>query len=330
MLTILGYGAALPARIVTNDELATMVDTSDEWIVSKTGIKTRRVCVDETLTDLAYSAACEALQRSSTDPGDLGLIVCSTICGDFTSPSLACCVAERLGVSVPAFDVNAACAGFLYAINAAAAQIALQTKIKSNFDGSAHGDSKKRILIISAEMLSKHTDWTDRNTCVLFGDGAGAVVAEPGGGLRYIKTYCFPNREVLYKADATSSPFASYDIPRGYLRMDGQRVFKFAVSKVGEMLDGMMNSMSLTPNDIDYFVLHQANKRIIDSARLRLNLPEDKFPTNIERYGNMSSACVPILLSEMWEKGMLKKGVRLFMSAFGAGLTAACCYYVCD
>lgn len=306
-LKIIGTGKALPSKKITNDDLAAFINTSDEWIVSKTGIKDRYVLTDESLTDLAEAAGRAALEKAGLKAGQVDLVICPTISGDFTTPSLACCVLQRLGVSCPAFDVNAACAGAIYALDIAAAY--LNTGKANN------------ILIIAAEMMSKHVDWNDRNTCVLFGDGAGACIVTKGDALKYISLTASGDIKPLHlKTGSGNSPFKSA-MNQEFLRMEGQEVFKFAVKSVEKEVNLALSAMNITARDIDYFILHQANKRIIDSVRTRLEQPEGKFPININKYGNMSAASILALLDEMLEDGKIKKGDMLLLSAFGAGMT---------
>ncbi|HXK78456.1 MAG TPA: beta-ketoacyl-ACP synthase III [Oscillospiraceae bacterium] len=308
---IIGTGRALPQKAVSNDELSAFLDTSDEWITSHTGVKNRYVCTEESLTDLCESAAKKALLRSGLRAEEIDLVLCSTMGGDFITPSLACAAAERLGLSCPAFDLNAACSGFLYALDVAAAYLSC---------GRA-----KNILILSAEMMSKHVDWSDRATCVLFGDGAGACVVTAGTALQYLRLTAEGDTAILFREDGNgNSPFREKK-ERGFVKMQGQGVFKFAVRMIETQTKAALESLSLTADDIDYYLLHQANKRILDFAREKLGQPEEKFPSNIHRYGNVSSASVPILLDELFEKGNIQKGTKLLMSAFGAGLTAGTC-----
>jgi 3-oxoacyl-[acyl-carrier-protein] synthase-3 len=314
-LKIIGVGKGLPERRVTNDELAGFLDTSDEWITSRTGIKTRYVSTHETMTDLAAAAALQAVGSAGMSPEDIDLLICSTIGGDYRTPSLACCVSERIGAHCPAFDINAACAGFIYAIDVAAGFIAA---------GRA-----ERVLIVCAEMMSHHVDWGDRNTCVLFGDGAAACLVASGNALRYIHLSTAPDTSMLHLPSGNgNSPFAASRKEAGFFHMQGQEVFKFAVNVVEAELKRALDALAMPPEQIDWFVLHQANKRIIDFVRAKLGQSEERFPTNIERYGNISSASIPLLLAEMLEGGRIMPGDALFMSAFGAGLTAGSCVFV--
>ena len=314
-LKIIGLGKGIPKKRVSNDELTDFLDTSDEWIVSRTGIKNRYVCTDETLTDLSVAAATQAIEKAALTVDDIDLIICSTIGGDFRTPSLACCISERIGTKCPAFDINAACTGFIYAL-----------EVANSFLSTGKA---KNILIVCAEMMSKHADWTDRNTCVLFGDGAAACVVTSGNALRYINLLAPANTSILTLPVGTgNSPFMSNKKEDGFLYMQGQEVFKFAVNMVESETNQALNTLNLSPEDVDYFILHQANKRIIDSARAKLRQPEEKFPVNIDRYGNLSCVSIPLLLSEMLEDGKINPGDTLFMSAFGAGLTAGSCVMI--
>jgi len=314
-LKIIGMGKGIPERCVTNDDLTEFIETDDEWIVSRTGIKERHVCTHETLTELSVTAAKQALDKANLITNDVSLIICATLGGDYRTPSHACAVAEQLGTTCPAFDINAACAGFVYALDVASTYI--------------EAGKAKNILIICAEMMSSQMDWNDRNTCILFGDGAAACVVTAGNALKYISLSAIADTTILtLPVDTGNSPFVVEKKGKGYLQMQGQEVFKFAVGIVGKDVKQALESTDLSPGQIDYFILHQANKRIIDSIRVKLKQPEDKFPINIDRYGNLSSVSIPLLLSEMLDDGKLNPGDTLFVSAFGAGLTAGSCIIV--
>jgi len=313
-LKIIGVGKGTPKKRVTNDDLAVFLDTNDDWIVSRTGIKSRYVCTDETLTDLSAAAALQAAQKAGLSAADIDLILCTTIGGDYRTPSLACCLAERIGADCPAFDINAACTGFIYALDVASLYLSR--------------NNVKNILIVCAEMMSKHADWNDRSTCVLFGDGAAACVVTGGTGIKYINLTAKGNSKLINLPSGTgNSPFTS-NSSAGYMHMEGQEVFKFAVTMVENETRRALKTLTLSPEDIDFFLLHQANKRIVDSIRTKLRQPGEKFPVNIDRYGNLSSASLPLLLFEMLENGTIKTGDTLFMSAFGAGMTAGSCVMV--
>lgn len=311
---IMGTGSCVPQKIVDNDSLTKIVDTSDEWITTRTGIKERRVCDGETITSLAIRAAKSALENAGKNAQDLDLIICSTIEGEYITPSLACLVQKGIGASCPAFDLNAACSGFLYALEVAA----------SFFDAGR----AERILIVSAETMSRFTDWSDRATCVLFGDGAGAVLLEKGDGLLAIELHAMGGEEHLrIPAPTGNSPFVtgSKTARPSYLHMDGQEIYKFAVSNAESNLESVVRKAGLAFKDISLFLLHQANYRIIDAIIRRLREPKEKFPITVNKYGNISSACIPIMLDEINRSGRLRRGDRLALCAFGAGLTTGAC-----
>lgn len=311
-IKIVGTGRCLPELQVDNDQLSGFLDTSDEWIVSRTGINTRRLCQSETMTHLATVAAGKALAKAGIDPADLDMILCATICGDFVTPSLACCVAGQLSVTCPALDVNAACTGFIAALSVA----------------SAYFDSGRaeHILIICAERLSNVADWQDRATCVLFGDGAGACVLTKGSALKYLHLGVEGNPTPLnLPATVGNSPFSTIkptpEPARKFLFMNGQTVFKFATRMMEAETRLALATLSLSPEDVDWYLIHQANRRILDYARQKLGLKAEKLPMNLNRYGNTSSASIPILLDELLENEAVRPGQTIFMSAFGAGLT---------
>ena len=314
-IKISGTGIGLPKLQLSNDELAELaqLDTSDEWIVSRTGIHSRYVCVDETLTDLATTAARAALDDAGLAAADIGYLICATIGGETRTPSLACAVAERLGVDCAALDLNAACAGFIYALDMAACLI-----------GAGRAG---HVLIISAEKMSGLVDWHDRSTCVLFGDGAAACVVSPGHALAWLNVLTQPDSAVItLPANTTgNSPFAPRPNEQGFVQMDGQKVFKYAVTLLEREVARALAALDLTADEIDYYVIHQANKRIIDFAISRLGLAPAKFPLNIERYGNISAVSIPLLLHEMKAAGQIHPGDKLFMCAFGAGMTCGSC-----
>ena len=314
-LKIIGMGKGIPERCVTNDDLAKFIDTDDEWVFTRTGIKTRHICTHESLTDLSVTASKQALEKAGLPVDDIDMIICATLGGDFRTPSHACAVAEQIGASCAAFDINAACTGFVYALDVASAY--LET-------GKA-----KNILIVCAEMMSSQMDWEDRNTCILFGDGAAACVVTSGNALKYMSLSAIADTTILsLPVDTGNSPFVLNKRGKGYLQMQGQEVFKFAVGIVGKDVKKALEETEMTPEQIDYYILHQANKRIIDSIRVKLKQPEEKFPVNIGKYGNLSSVSIPLLLCEMLDEGKIKKGDTLFLSGFGAGLTAGCCIMV--
>lgn len=313
---IIGTGCQLPAYVADNHYLATLVETSDEWIVERTGIRKRHLVREETTTSMAADAAKKALADSGLSAGDIELLIVATISADTETPSTACRVQAELGACrAVAFDINAACSGFLYAVHIA--------------DAFMKAGIYRNALLIGAETLSKLVDWTDRSTCILFGDGAGAAVlqaAEKGGvlsqsvgssGSKWDVLSCMgrPNRNLLCRDEGTS----------GYLHMDGQAVFKFAVKTVPVCVEDVLQKTGISADEVKYFILHQANSRIIQSVAKRLGQPEEKFPMNLDQCGNTSAASLPILLAQMNGQGMLQKGDKLVLSGFGAGLTWGAC-----
>lgn len=308
-IDIIGLGIGVPKRIVKNEELAKFIDTSDQWIRSRTGIESRRVCEKETLLDLSIMAASEALENSKVSASELDLIICATLQGDTITPSLACMVQNKLGANCPAFDINAACSGFIFALDVA-----------KNF---ILGSGYKKILIVCADMLSRHVDWTDRASCVLFGDGAAACVVAPGTSLEYINLSSMGDDQCIHhKVAGGNCPFRENDKGEK-LYLNGQEVYKFAIGAVTEEVGKGLKKLGVSAESMDYFILHQANKRIIDTISETLKLPKDKFPLNIQNYGNTSSASLLLLLHELLDNNTIKKGDRLFLVAFGGGLSSA-------
>lgn len=323
-IKITGTGSAVPALRVTNDDLSKIMDTSDEWIKSRTGIEARHIAVEETTTSLAVSAAEKALNNAGIKAEELDLIIAATVSPDKFFPNLSCEVQSALGAgNAVAFDISAACSGFLFAMNTARMYL--------------ESGSGKHALIIGAETLSKMMDWDDRSTCVLFGDGAGAAILsaeEPGiaGG------ETMPERKsgilsMLWGSDGAqgmvlncanrpvNNPYVKHDTALSYTSMNGQEVYKFAVRKVPEIIRESVEAAGLTIEEIDLFILHQANYRIIESVAKRLRQPLEKFPTNLQECGNISAASVPILLDNVNNHGRILKGSKIVMAGFGAGLT---------
>lgn len=321
---IIGTGSALPERILKNSEIEEMVDTSDEWIRERTGIRQRRIAGNgETTSELAAAAAQKALENAGIDAGMIDYIILATFTPGSFMPNDACLVQAALGAShAVCFDLNAACSGFLFALQTAHAYIC---------SGLA-----RHILVIGSENTSKSIDWTDRGTCILFGDGAGAVVLSvsdsPEHGILDFEAGSDGSRgAVLTLSGLSSLPsfFASetdnITAETAFLKMDGQEVFKFAVRKVPEMILALTKKNNLLPEDIDWYLLHQANSRILASVAKRLSLSSDKFPINLDVYGNTSAASIPILLDECRRNGMLQPGQKLILSGFGGGLTWGSC-----
>lgn len=313
-MRILGTGSALPAYTLTNERLTEFLDTSDEWIRTRTGIQTRQVITNETLLELATLAAQRALENAGVAVSELDYILCSTVQGDWITPSMGCLLQDALHASCPAVDLNGGCAGFIYALDLA--------------DAYLKAGKARKMLVISAEAMTRIVDWTDRSTCVLFGDGSGAAVVDAAEGLFESYLTSSGNPVPLHlKIPNGNSPFATNrgESAPHYLYMDGPEIYRFAVSHSSADLKELVARAGLEMDQVNYFLLHQANKRILDSVRVRLNQPAEKFPSNVETRGNCSSACVPILLDELNRAGRLKEGDLLALSAFGAGLTTGAC-----
>lgn len=308
---IIGTGSAVPEQIVTNEDLSKIVETSDEWISSRSGIKERRVAKEETTTSLAILAGKRALENAGIASEEIEVIIVATCTPDYFFPNTACQVQEAIGAKhAVAFDLSAACSGFLFALST------VQAYIK--------GGIYQKALIVGAETMSKMIDWSDRSTCVLFGDGAGAAVvsAEETGVLELVQKSNGAGKGVLScKARETRNLLNHESETKEYLYMEGQPVFKFAVKTVPECVEEVLKKAEVKKEEIRYYILHQANSRIIQSVAKRLKEPEEKFPMNLSLYGNTSAASIPILLDEMNRNGMLNRGDKLVLSGFGAGLT---------
>ena len=308
---IIGTGSAVPEQIVTNEDLSKIVETSDEWISSRSGIKERRLAKEETTTSLAILAGKRALENAGIASEEIEVIIVATCTPDYFFPNTACQVQEAIGAKhAVAFDLSAACSGFLFALSTAQAYI--------------KGGIYQKALIIGAETMSKMIDWSDRSTCVLFGDGAGAAVvsAEETGVLELVQKSDGTGKGVLScKARETRNLLNHESETKEYLYMEGQPVFKFAVKTVPECVEEVLKKAEVKKQEIRYYILHQANSRIIQSVAKRLKEPEEKFPMNLSLYGNTSAASIPILLDEMNRNGLLNRGDKLVLSGFGAGLT---------
>lgn len=315
---ITGTGSALPGKIVTNADLEQLVDTSDEWITTRTGIKERRIAVEgEYTSTFAAEAARRALEMAGVQPDEIDLIILGTVTPDFPFPSTACIVQDILGATnATAFDLSAACSGFIYGLSIAEKYLRC---------GAA-----RKVLVIGSEVLSRIVDWQDRNTCVLFGDGAGAVVLEASEntGQTLLSTHTFSNGtfwNLLYQPGSGSRHPATdsrtIDERLVYLRMEGNDVFKHAVRAMEEAALKALDANGLAPADISLLIPHQANRRIIDATAKRLGLDSDHLFTNLHRYGNTSSASIPIALDEAHRQGVLTQGDRLMLVAFGGGFT---------
>lgn len=316
---IVGTGSAVPKKRVTNDDLSRIMDTSDEWIKTRTGIESRHLAVEETTTGMATEAAKAALLNAGMEAEKLDLIIAATATPDRFLPNLACEVQSALGAqNAVAFDISAACSGFLFAMNTARMYLT--------------NGAYKNALIIGAETLSKIMDWNDRSTCVLFGDGAGAAVLcadenenkeELQEGILSTVLGSDGARGMVLRCDnrPVNNPYVKNDTALSYVSMDGQEVYKFAVKTVPMVITEAVEAAGLSMDEIDLFLLHQANYRIIESVAKRLKQPMEKFPTNLQEYGNISAASVPILLDNVNNHGMIKKGSKIVLAGFGAGLT---------
>jgi len=312
---IIGTGSSVPEAVLSNSDLEKMVDTSDEWITSRTGIKERRIADKDTASsDIAYEAAEKALKAASVNPSDLDVIIVGTITPDFIFPSTGCVVQSLLGAEKAyAFDLMAGCSGFLYTLHVA------QGIIKS---GAA-----EKILVIGVDTLSKVTDFEDRSTCILFGDGAGAAVltaSDEPGILSSILNSDGRDWDLLYvPAGGSRTPIAEEVLKTRdqYIKMKGNDVFKVAVKSMESATINAIKEAGLAPEDIDLFVPHQANQRILEAVRKRLNFPEEKVFVNLDRYGNTSGASVPLALDEAIRQGRVKEGNLVLFAAFGAGFT---------
>ena len=309
-IRITGTGSALPGRIVTNKELEQMVETSDEWIRERTGIAERHVSVGETVVTLASEAARKALEQAGKRAEEIDLILVATSSSETVFPNTSCEVQKAIGaVHAWGYDLNAACSGFILALNTA------QSYIRSGL--------VKTALVIGAEKMSRIVDWKDRGTCILFGDGAGAVALRGEESESAEAVYTAMAHSAGDKGEALTLQYGTEETP--VIRMDGQAVFKFAVRKVPEIIEEMLKKADVSREDVDYFVLHQANRRIIEAAAKRVGVEIEKFPMNLGEYANTSAASVPILLNEMNRDGKLKRGQKIILAGFGAGLTWAGC-----
>lgn len=308
---IIGTGSFLPPTIIDNNELAKMVKTNDEWIREHTGIVERHIATDETTSYMATEAARLAIENAGIDPKEIGLILLATLSAERAIPSMSCIVQDKIGaVNATCFDINAACSGFVYALQTADAYI--------------KAGLVKTVLVIGSETLSKMVDWKDRSTCILFADGAGAaIVTEKEQGILSSVTHSDGSKGMSLKCKerSTRNFLNKKKEDKHYIQMIGPDIFKFAVRKVPACIDLLLDRAGLTREDVDYYVLHQANARIVASVSKKMEIPMEKFPMNIEHCGNTSSASIPILLDEMNRKGMLKPGDRIVLCGFGGGLT---------
>ena len=323
---IVGTGSYLPNRVLTNEDLTKYVDTDDEWIVERTGIEQRHVmAVDETTVDMAVMAAQRAIESAQISAEEIDLIILSSVSANVILPNAACVVQSKIGaINAGCFDINSACTGFLTAYNIA------QSQINTGLINTA--------LIIGAEGLSRLVDWNDRGTCILFGDGAGAAIikkdesavfetvihADGSQGRALTMDTSFSSR---VRAIDSMDNAGRNDGVNQFISMDGQSIFRFAVRQVPACIQELLDKMEITSDDVDLFILHQANKRILQSIAKRLKVDEKKVPINLMNSGNTSSACIPILLDELARTGKIHSGDRVVMSGFGVGLTWGATYF---
>ncbi|MDI6704632.1 MAG: beta-ketoacyl-ACP synthase III [Bacillota bacterium] len=317
---IVGTGSCLPERILTNSDLEKIVDTSDEWITTRTGIKERRISDDKTATsDLATCAALRAMESAGVVAEDIDLIIVGTVTPDMAFPSTACIVQDNIGaVNAAAFDLEAACTGFIYGLS-----------VGEKFISTGQA---KTVLVIGAETLSKICNWEDRNTCVLFGDGAGAAVlreVEEGSGIMstVLGAEGWKGKALMQPAGGSRMP-ASHETIEGkkhYIHMDGSEVFKFAVNIMAQAARKVAEKVGIGMEQINYIIPHQANIRIVEAAAKRLNFDMERIYVNLDSYGNMSAASIPVALDEAAKAGKIVKGDNVLLVGFGAGLTWGSC-----
>ena len=311
-MRIIGTGSYAPLTALNNDDISKFVETDDEWITQRTGIKNRHISNGENTSDLAYEASLKAIKKAGISPSQIDLIIVATLSADFFMPSVANIVQKKLNIkNAMSFDINAACSGFVYSLNIA--------------KGLMDSGKFKYALVIGAEVLSKLTDWTDRNTCVLFGDGAGAVVLEHLNDTHLLYSNCTAQPDtnnVLYAGGLpVINPLVKQEPENYYMAMNGQEVFRFAVDVITDSINTLLEETKIPLNDIDYIVCHQANHRIIKKVAKDFNLNESIFYVNLEEYGNTSAASIPLALDEMSQKGLLKQDMKIILVGFGAGLT---------
>jgi 3-oxoacyl-[acyl-carrier-protein] synthase-3 len=305
----------VPERIMTNEDLEKLVNTSDEWITTRTGIKQRRIAAPhESTSSMGIEAAKIALERAELSADDIDLVICGTATPDFPFPATACLIQDALGIKGGAFDLEAGCTSFMYALSIAAAFVSSGTY--------------RNVLVVGSEALSRILDWTDRTTCVLFGDGAGAVVVSPGTHSTFPPQFVLGSEgaggpSLCLPAGGSRTPASAETVRQGlhYVKMAGPEVFRFATRVVAESTGAVLQKAGFGIEDIDLFIPHQANTRIIDSAVRRLHIPRDRVFMNIDRYGNTSSASIPMALAEAEQEGRLRPGDIVVMVGFGAGLT---------
>jgi 3-oxoacyl-[acyl-carrier-protein] synthase III len=314
---IAGTGKAVPSKVLTNDDLSKMVETTDEWITARTGIRERRILEEgRSTSDLAAEAARAACRTASVDPKDVDCIICATVTPDMPMPAVAVTVQQKIGAACPAFDISAACAGFIYGMAIG--------------DAFVRNGQFKRVLVIGVEILSRLVDWTDRNTCVLFGDGAGAallVPSPPDDERGILSTHLYADgagvKWLNIPGGGTVEPACARTVgdKRHYVKMEGKPIFTNAVKNISRASQIALEANGVTPEQVDHVVAHQANLRILEAVAERTGLPLSKFYLNIHKYGNTSSASIPIALDEAVAEGRIKAGELVLMAALGAGLS---------
>ncbi len=315
---ITGTGSSVPERVLDNFDLEKKVDTSDEWIIERTGIRERRIArKDETTSDLSFEASKNALQAAGIKPKEIDLIIVATMTGDMPMPSTAAFLQKKLGAkNAGAFDINAACSGFLYALSVA--------------DNFIKAGTYRKVLLVGAEVMSKFLDWEDRTTCVLFGDGAGAVILEPTSGKRGIlSTHLYTDGNlwdfICLPGGGSKHPPSAKTLKdkMHFVKMKGNETFKVAVRTLEKLAINTLKEHNVKPSDLAMLIPHQANLRIISATAKRLKLPMSKVAVNLDRYGNTSSASIPIALDEVVREGRIRQGDYVLLEAFGSGLTWA-------
>lgn len=311
-LQIRGVGHYTPNTCISNDDLSKIMDTSDEWITQRTGIKTRYVSSDDDTSVLAFEAAKKALANANIKKEEIDLIICATITPDDFTPSVACKLLKYFGIdNIMALDINAACSGFVYALNVASSLL--------------EANNQKYALVVGCEKLSKLMDYTDRSTSILFGDGAGAcVISSEGFDTKFYCKAKGDTNNVLYANGITGNkPLNNSLCTNYYLKMNGQEVYRFALEALDDAIKNILDKNNMTMDDIDFIIPHQANIRIIESVRKKLSIPSEKLLINLDKYGNTSAASIPLSLSEAYEQKKIKKGDNVLLVGFGAGLTWA-------
>jgi 3-oxoacyl-[acyl-carrier-protein] synthase-3 len=310
---IAGTGSYLPEKILTNDDLSKIVDTSDEWIAARTGIRQRHIAAEgETTGDLAFHASVRALEAAGVQASELDLIVLGTTTPDLIFPSTACLLQHRLGADgIPAFDVNAACSGFIYALTVA--------------DNFIRAGAAKTVLVVGSETLTRMVDWTERTTCVLFGDGAGAVVLKADAETGILSTHLHADggkKDLLWNPVGVSVGFNMDEPNAGVrIRMSGSDVFKYAVKALDSVVEETLEANGLDRHDIDWLIPHQANLRIIEATAKRLDMPMERVVVTVDKHGNTSSGSVPLALDEGVRSGKIQRGQLVLLEAFGGGFT---------